>query len=354
MDSCGVWNVRGMNNPTKQHEIKQFINQNKVELFGIVENKIKSSSRNNVGGTLCENWSICTNSSLHSGGRVWLIWDPNSYEVHIQDITIQNIHAQVFDKTSKKTFWYTVVYGLNKYAEREDLWRSIRNYNCSIADPWLICGDFNVILNWNERIGGAIVTNAEIQPLKNLVHDCNLSDLKATGAFYTWTNKHEHGSKVYIRIDTLLCNEFWFDEYPDSYTHFLPEGMFDHCPCLIQFEEARQRRGASFKYFNMWSLSPDFESVAGNRWTKEVSDNPMFQVVTKLEGLKGELKNLNNEQFGDIENLTHITELILQHFQHSLAQDPLNKVICDAKYQCAMELRELKKARDQFRRQKAK
>ncbi|XP_074297048.1 uncharacterized protein LOC141627722 [Silene latifolia] len=247
-----------MNNPTKQYEIKRVLNQNKVGLFGLVETRIKSSSRNNVGAALWGDWSICTNSSLHTGGRIWLIWDSNSYEVCVHDITIQSIHAQVVDKSSKKSFWYTVVYGLNKLAEREDLWRSIRRYSCSIDEPWLICGDLNAIINWDERIGGAIVTNAEIQPLRRVVFDCNLSDLKARGAFYTWTNKHEHGSRVFSRIDRVLCNEAWLDAYPDSYAHFLPEGMYDHCPCLIHLREVRQKRGHSFKYFNMWSLSPDF------------------------------------------------------------------------------------------------
>ncbi|XP_074265905.1 uncharacterized protein LOC141588359 [Silene latifolia] len=102
---------------------------------------------------------------LHRGGRIWLIWDPNSFEVEICDVTVQSIHASVVDKTRKNKFWFTVVYGLNHAADREVLWSSLRHYHSVICGPWLVDGDFNAVLARNERIGGASITNAELRPL---------------------------------------------------------------------------------------------------------------------------------------------------------------------------------------------
>ncbi|XP_074305620.1 uncharacterized protein LOC141640841 [Silene latifolia] len=246
MGSCGIWNIRGLNNTNKQLEIKIFLSQNKVGLFGLLETKIKNDNWNKVRVNLCDDWSICTNSSLHKGRRILLIWDPNSFNVE---------------------------------AERIPLWDSLRQYQKDVRGPWIVGGDFNAIMAINERIRGALITNAEMAPLAHVVQDCQSEDLGARGSIYTWTNTHEYGTKVYIRLDRVMVNVYWVDMLPDSYVHYLPEGLFDHCPGLIHF---------------------------------------------------------------------------VGEFQTLLVQDPLNEELCLSEIERAKDLVELKIARDQYLRQKAK
>ncbi|XP_074315296.1 uncharacterized protein LOC141651483 [Silene latifolia] len=354
MGSCCLWNIRGMNNPSKQKEIKRLLGQNNVGLCGLLETKIKVNNGNNVRLNICDGWSVCTNSSLHKGGRIWLIWDPSSYDVTIFDIQIQSIHTKVVDKVRRKEFWFTMVYGMNKLADREPLWDSLRKYHSGLNGPWLVGGDFNAIMASNERIGGAPITNAEMRPLSQLAHDCQLTDLSAKDSFYTWNNKHECGTKVYSRLDRTLINADWLCCFPDSFTHFLPEGIFDHCPGIVNFEIQSQRRGQSFKYFNMWSSAPGYKEIVQTGWDQVYHGSPMFCVVKKLKALKYGMKQLNREQFGDIENLTHVVEISLGKIQEMLVLDPMNPEICQSEKDCAKELGELRQARDQFLRQKAK
>ncbi|XP_074270940.1 uncharacterized protein LOC141594850 [Silene latifolia] len=206
----------------------------------------------------------------------------------------------------------------------------------------------------NERIGGALITNAEMAPLAQVVQDCQLEDLGARGSFYTSTNKHEYGTKIYSRPDRVLVNVEWVDMFPDSYVHYLSEGLFDHCPGLIHFEGEIHMRGTRFKYFNMLSLAPKYDSIIRNGWSKEWQGTSMFRIVQKLRGLKADLRKLNKEHFGDIGNLTHVVEIALHQFQTLLVQDPLNEDLCMPERECAKDLAELNIARDQYLRQKAK
>ncbi|XP_074266858.1 uncharacterized protein LOC141590148 [Silene latifolia] len=80
----------------------------------------------------------------------------------------------------------------------------------------------------------------------------------------------------------------------------------------------------------------------------------MFRMVKKLRGLKGEFKQLDKEQFSDIENLTHIVEMSLLHYQNLLVQDHLNEEACVVERACALELVQLLKPRESYLRQKAK
>ncbi|XP_074306341.1 uncharacterized protein LOC141641583 [Silene latifolia] len=278
---------------------------------------------------------VLVDNGLHSGGRVWLLWDPSMFDVNVKDVTAQAIHSEA--------------------VERESLWNSIRDYHRGINGPWVVCGDFNAILDFNERIGGAPVSYADVLPLAQVTQDCNLADLKATGAFFTWNNKYETGDKVYSRIDRVMINDDWITTFPpDSVANFLPEGLFDHCPCLISLECSHQQRTKSFKYFNMWAFSKEFDSTVRNCWSTVVQGTPMFRVVQKLKLLKKAFRNLNREKFSDIENLTNVAELALKDIQVNLVQDPLNSELCHTEKMCAAVLGELIKARNMFLSQKAK
>ncbi|XP_074288700.1 uncharacterized protein LOC141613857 [Silene latifolia] len=278
----GFWNVRGLNNPIKQQEIRWFLHQNKIGLFGLLETKIKGSN--------------------------WL-------KVDILSVTAQGIHPKVFDKSRKIVFCIT---------ETKD------------------------------RIGGAEVSWAEMAPMRSMVLDCQLYDMKASGSYYTWNNKHEDATRVYSRIDRVLMNDQWFGSFPEAIATFSPEGLYDHCPCLINTDAIFVKRKTSFKYYNMWALFDDFAYNVENSWYEETVGTLMFRVVHKLKKLKPVLQQLNKDQFSDIENLTHVTELALKHFQQQLSCDPLNDMVCHAERECAQELRVLIKARNSYLAQKAK
>ncbi|XP_074301033.1 uncharacterized protein LOC141632379 [Silene latifolia] len=104
----------------------------------------------------------------------------------------------------------------------------------------------------------------------------------------------------------------------------------------------------------MWSMAPNFEQIVKNGWSATVDGTPMFQIVTKLKLLKKDLKALNRDQFSDVENLTHVTELSLKHFQTLLSKDPLNEDLVSAEKEFSKELRFLKEARVKFLNQKSK
>ncbi|XP_074314543.1 uncharacterized protein LOC141649761 [Silene latifolia] len=247
-----------------------------------------------------------------------------------------------------------MIYGFNKLVDREPLWDSLRAFHSKITGPWMACGDFNALKALDERLGGADVTGAEVRPLCQVTQDCDLYEMKSTGSFFTWTNKHEVSGKVYSRLDRVFVNEDWVLRFSESYAHFLPEGSFDHCPCLIRFDDIVRTSKPSFKYYNMWSKATDFDEVVQHGWSYIIHGTPMFQVVHKLKVLKKGLRRLNRDQFSDIEKLTNVTELGLFNFQKMLGMDPLNVELCQAEKECAAEFEWLQKAREDFLRQKAK
>lgn len=67
------------------------------------------------------------------------------------------------------------------------------------------------------------------------------------------------------RIDRVLINNDWVTTLPDSEVYYHSEGLFDHCPALVRWEQPGKMQQKMFRYFNMWSMASDFhEKVKEN------------------------------------------------------------------------------------------
>ncbi|XP_074305402.1 uncharacterized protein LOC141640530 [Silene latifolia] len=227
MHSIGFWNVRGLNDLNKQKVVKWFMHNNGVGLFGLLETKIKPSSLLKKNTTLCEGWSVSTNFSWHKGGRGWILWKPTCFKLHFLEYGAQFIHMLVKSNTDDHKFYLTVIYAFNGLSERIELWDFLKKFGATCDAPWLRMGDFNTVLSPIERLGGS-TTDAEMQHFQECVSLCGVYDIQATGAFFTWSNKQGPQERVYSRLDRVMGNQEWNEQYGDYIAHFHPEGLFDH------------------------------------------------------------------------------------------------------------------------------
>ncbi|XP_074278279.1 uncharacterized protein LOC141601871 [Silene latifolia] len=159
---------------------------------------------------------------------------------------------------------------------------------------------------------------------------------------------------VYSRLDRCVSNSDWVIQFPESYAYFMPEGTFDHCPCVIYLQGLPNARKQSFKYFNMWALDANFKQVVTAGWNRAIKGNHMFQHVKKLKGLKFDLKALNKGNLGDIENKVKVAKLALFQIQEALIQNPIDNTLIVTERDLSPELIILQKAWHMFLDQKAK
>ncbi|XP_074301624.1 uncharacterized protein LOC141633026 [Silene latifolia] len=135
----------------------------------------------------------------------------------------------------------------------------------------------------------------------NCLSICDMVDIQATGAFYTWTNKQDAGDRKFSRLDRFLVNPAWISMYPEMVGHFHPEGLLDHNPCVISNKNLNAATKRSFKYFNMWGSAAEFFPMIKEVWDDPINGTKMFCIVKKLKSLKPKFKNLNAACYSDIE-----------------------------------------------------
>ncbi|GFS35287.1 hypothetical protein Acr_00g0038880 [Actinidia rufa] len=125
-------------------------------------------------------WKMVDNFNHHPNGRILMIWKEKLVALVILETSDQAIHCQAT-------------------LGRRSLWENLRWFNSIHHHPWILLGDFNNVLSNGERINGMPVTTYEIREFKECCYDLGLSDLRSTGAFFTWTN-----NSVWCKLDRVM------------------------------------------------------------------------------------------------------------------------------------------------------
>ncbi|XP_074267357.1 uncharacterized protein LOC141590687 [Silene latifolia] len=297
---------------------------NNVGLFGLIETRVKSINISKVISGLGTGWSYEVNNDIRDGGRIWILWNPSIFNVSIIKKEVQVIHLHVSHLQSGYNWVCSMVYGCNKDSDRHDLWNSLVQMKAICVEPWIVMGDFNNVLHFDERIGSSVTAAEE--------GDC----------------------RVFSRIDRVMANAAWILNGPSGIANFLPEGLHDHSPCILSLWEDFDRKKNSFKYFNMWGKDEKFLSIVQQTWSDVVRGCRMFRVAIKLKRLKNPLKRLNREGYGDIINSASAAKMYLQEVQTKLHLDPRNLVLQSEEKIASNTFKELDEAKNLFLGQKAK
>ncbi|XP_074314658.1 uncharacterized protein LOC141649886 [Silene latifolia] len=167
-------------------DVKWFLHQNDVDLFGLLETRVKPGSLNRVASQVCYNWNYSTNTIMHPGGRIWILWKNDKVDIEVLEMGAQYMHINVKDLNTDQCFRATFIYAFNKVEETTSLWQALIRLN--VSSPWIVLGDFNNVMHANERLG-KMVKDDEMVPFQSTVNSCDLHDMKSTGSFFTWNNK---------------------------------------------------------------------------------------------------------------------------------------------------------------------
>lgn len=153
--------------------------------------------------------------------------------------TIQYMHVQELVKSTLRKFCLINVYASNLLAERFILWEDMRNL--IVQESWLVVGDFNNVMVVEERESGCASLVQEMQPMIDCVRECGLVNMRGRGRHFTWTN-----NTIRSKIDNVLINERWIEEYPEVVAHFSAECLSDHAKSLICLSQSTGKRKHCF------------------------------------------------------------------------------------------------------------
>lgn len=99
-----IWNVRGIGKVEKQREAKDYIRAQEADFIGLVETKVRSGKAARMTRCLGKDCKAITVENAAGNGRIWLIWNINSYKMNEIQRSDQALSCSCWDKRIEKFF----------------------------------------------------------------------------------------------------------------------------------------------------------------------------------------------------------------------------------------------------------
>ncbi|KAJ9561560.1 hypothetical protein OSB04_006720 [Centaurea solstitialis] len=326
-DSKGAcWNIRGLNAPEKQREVKSFIRLNDISLFAVLESHLSSVSLGSVVSSVFGRWSWISNQSicLH-GTRVILAWNSAVMDVIVIEAHVQFIHCEIRMRGDPQPWFCSVVYGANNSVLRRQLWSGLRKFRAIMGNqPWVVMGDFNAMLFPHDALGGMSRRNSDMIDFFECVEDIEVFDISYTGIQHTWCQKPKEEAGLRRKLDRILSNVEFTDRFQDVHARFFPRGISDHSPGVFGFKGGKRKRKVGFKFENFLVDHPSFIEMVKRGWDVPVEGTFMYRVTTRLKALKEPLRKLRRS-YGNLSSKANDLKEELNVIQLACDLDPFNE-----------------------------
>lgn len=355
LDFCS-YNIRGLN--SKIDFVKDFISHNKLSLLAILETHVKKEFSNRISATICPNWNWVFNYDYHNNGRVWVGWDPSIWHVTPKNGSAQHLSCQVTHISSDATFAVSFVYAYNNAVDRRDLWTELTNFGTSLLTtdnnyglPWVLSGDFNVILNPNDSSTDCTTWSYAMIEFQEFLSNLGLTDLRAHGHHFTWWNCNSSCPK-YRKLDRIIVNGEWLQNFPMSMANFMARGLSDHSPAAVTIGLKHTCIKKPFQLFHYMLADPKFLTIVKEAWSRPVLGDPWYIVTMKLKWVKEGLKKLNKDS-GNVHVAVIEARQALITFQDALPISPDSSQLQEENYLCN-KLRDALSKEEDFLKQKSR
>ncbi|XP_021751224.1 uncharacterized protein LOC110716881 [Chenopodium quinoa] len=288
-----VWNVRGLNDPSKVADVRQLLHRTKSELICLMETRVK-----------------------------------------------QHKSSGIQKKISYGLTWDRVVGGIRAIGP--------------MSLPWICTGDFNSVLQTDDRINGSEVTDYEVRDFKEFVEDMNFMEIQSKRSYFSWSNKAHVEARTLTRIDTGLINFEWLLQFPNVEAVYISPSLSDHTPLLYEIFPPSPRKGKPFRFLNCLITHPDFMSLVQEVWNNGVQGNPMNRIWKKLKNLKVQLKDLNLNSFCNVDERVDLAQQALLDIQDQMALDLHSFVLMEQETTAINQLKYWRSVQESIYRQKSK
>ncbi|XP_070036476.1 uncharacterized protein [Nicotiana tomentosiformis] len=116
---------------------------------------------------------------------------------------------------------------------RNLMWDDLRETAGTINGPWGFMGDFNIISNVAEKLGGRDFRVEESLDFISYLSDCEIHDGGYVGSGFTWTDNRDPPNTIWKRLDILVYNAEWFDLFGGTSVTHMSRSCSDRSPLLI-------------------------------------------------------------------------------------------------------------------------
>lgn len=292
-----VWNARGLNSRVRRSVVRSIAFEHRASIICIQETKIalyNSSMNTDVVGSDYDFAYLPTDGA--SGGAVtcWRrdLWTASDRSIGSFSVTVKLTPAG----GTGEPWWLTNVYGPPNREDKPAFLQELCSLRAPCAGPWLLCGDFNMILRDSDK-NNSRIDRATMQRFRRAIDSLHLVELFLHGRLYTWSSRRDEPTLE--RIDRCFGSVEWVSIFPSHHLRCLSSDSSDHAPLLLILA-TEPWAPPHFRFEPFWAKRPDFAEVVQIAWGTPLLDtNPCRAIDQKLRTTTHALKSWCACSIGD-------------------------------------------------------
>ncbi|XP_022893966.1 uncharacterized protein LOC111408437 [Olea europaea var. sylvestris] len=259
--------------------------------------------------------NFCTN--MDYGGKMWLFW---SSDIEFDQIQVSSqILSGWFSRDGVRVLG-SFVYANVLQVHRRELSDQLRDLDCG-GDALFVGGDFNIVRSDEEHVGGLLPSTSGKFEFNKAIHDVGLMDIPFDGPKLSWGNGKQGLHRIWARLDRILVNQPFKNQFQEVSLSYLDRTSSDHCPMVLRCMEGEELHGPKpFRFLRMWCTHEGFLPLVKQVWKMKVDGSPMVKISRKLRALKIYLRQWNAEVFGKVQQELGYMEDKLTHLEHALIE----------------------------------
>ncbi|KAL4383394.1 hypothetical protein GQ457_15G018290 [Hibiscus cannabinus] len=224
--------------------------------------------------------------SIGSAGDLISLWNSDVFAVSSQIITQRYIAIIGCLKDLNWDCGFLNIYGPSVDTEKGQFFSEISEFLSNHRLSWCICGDFNLYLHEEEKLGGP--TNLGVmEVLRNFIQESGLVDLPLKGGAFTWSNMRD--PPTLVRLDRFLVSSDFLVTFQYLEQQLLSKSIsYHHSISLIN--NVCNWGPRPFKFFNYHLEEAGFEDMVISSILKVSGRQGNVGVMKVLRNAKAAIK----------------------------------------------------------------
>ncbi|XP_027184096.1 uncharacterized protein LOC113782402 [Coffea eugenioides] len=234
----------------------------------------------------------------NQSSSVWVLYK-SAFTCHTIGESNQHITFGIGSQLLPEEICFSFVHAKCTAQERECLWVELLREKPAVK-PWFLVGDFNVILNAEEKRDSLPFRQADRVELAQFMSLAEVGDAGFSGSRYICCNNRQGLARVWKRLDRFLLNSAAMRMENAFIVQHLGRDPSDHAPLLLSAVTRLDGKPMPFRFLNVWTTKPDFLDVIKECWSFSFPGSSLKILAEKLRRAKQALRQWSRSSFGDI------------------------------------------------------
>ncbi|KAL5582142.1 hypothetical protein UlMin_014584 [Ulmus minor] len=310
-----AWNCRSIGKASTIRDLRALMRSSSPDCLILMETKANQASMNHILSQLHFPNSVYV-PPIGLAGGFCVAWR-EGFDMEPIIVNKHLISLIIFNTSGVPPWMISAVYGPTASSAKRRFWDSIHSKVDRFPGPWMLIGYFNGILYSSDCSSNRGI-NGGSSFMREALDNLGMISIPSSGFHYTGFNCRHGRSQINLRINRVVANEDWWNQFPNASIQLLLQTTSDHSPQVLRCLGQNAFVKRSFLFEAAWVEDPRSYWVVNHAWCSLSHPRPTSQFLNKIQTSRVFLLHWNKSHFGNIQANIKATREARAKTQHNM------------------------------------